>query len=87
MKLGKKLDLDKFFYDKDHWTHPDLKEEQLYIVCLEEIWALGKFELWKPPYSTKWNFKPAMYSNVSPQLSYGKNPKDEEWTHIQEVIE
>lgn len=85
MKLGKTLNLSKCFYDKNHWTHPDLKEGQLYIIKRKDSpWLVGEFKHWTHPYADFWIFKPN-YGATTIQLSSGKHPK-EGWKHIQEVI-
>lgn len=95
MKLGKVIDLNKCFYDKDHWTHPDLKEGQLYIVHVKGLgdsWHIvtGTFKFGKMEFYQEdpvcWNFTISC-SDFGVHLGYDKldNPKDE-WKHIQEVI-
>lgn len=84
MKLGKILNLSKCFYDKDHWTHPDFKEGQLYIVQKHDTWYLGYFvkDL------NKWVFK--SNGSVGYFLVFGVHvlldKTGEGWKHIQEVI-
>jgi hypothetical protein len=93
MKLGKTLDLSKCFYDKDHWTHPDLKEGHLYIISLadEKIIFLGDFRVFHPKH--KWNMHNHWrfyVSHVDCDFPFGyqkdKSPIQEGWKHIQEVI-
>jgi len=85
-KLGKILDLDKCYNDGKHWTHPELKEDKLYIVKNDGNWFLGRFTHWGPPYATFWQFTP-VWGSSSMQLSYGKHPKKDGWKHIQEFLE
>jgi hypothetical protein len=87
LKLGKVLDLSKCFYDKDHWTHPDLKEDQLYIVTYTIVKRdnvmMGTFDFT----NNHWVFR------VNGGLPYyfgpyenDESPIQEGWKHIQEVI-
>lgn len=87
MKLGKVLDLNNCYYNKDEddWTHPDLKEDQLYIVKYDDVWLLGDFTHWGPPYATFWQFNPN-WGATHCQLSTGQHPKKDGWKHIQEVL-
>ena len=87
MKLGKKLDLNKCVQREDNeWIHPDIKENQEYIVETEDYGIqTGTFYHWKHPYNDFWTFRPNG-GIVSPQLSYGHHPKEDGWISIQEVI-
>jgi hypothetical protein len=85
--LGKIIDLDRCYNDGKHWTHKELEEGMLYIVKLKDSpWLLGSFVHYGPPYATKWHFSPT-WGATGRQLSYGHHPKEDGWTHIQEVIE
>ena len=72
MKLGKVLDLNKCIYDKDHWTHPDLKEGQLYIIQRLSDSGTDWFYVNRHP----------MFIGVDKD----KSPIQEGWKYIQEVI-
>jgi len=87
LKLGKILDLTKCYHDGKHWTHPDLKEDVEYIVRHEEkdLWLIGTFTHFGPPYATFWSFSPN-FGCVTVQLSYGKHPMEEGWQFIQEIL-
>jgi hypothetical protein len=90
IKLGKILDLSKCFYDKDHWTHPDLKEGQLYIIkrIHNEMtsYLLGYFykHLSIGNDGFMWAFNQTE-SRFDYYFDIGKHPSDV-WKHIQEVI-
>ena len=71
MKLGKNLDLSKCFYDKDHWTHPDLKEGQLYIIQRLSDSGTDWFYCIEMPFMG---------------VDKDKSPIQDGWKHIQEVI-
>lgn len=89
MKLGKVLDINKCFYDKDHWNHPDLKVRQLYIVCRgpkskKESWMIGTFF-----FADVHCFFTS--NGAGERYRFGfyderVNPYQEGWKHIQEVI-
>lgn len=87
VKLGKKIDLEKFYHDGKHWTHDDLREDMQYIVKHEDksLWFIGTFTHFGPPYATFWSFRPNLGA-VTVQLSYGKNPKEDGWQYIQEIL-
>ena len=84
MKLGKTLDLSKCFYDKDHWTHPDLKEGQLYIVQWHHLIITGRFAFGLRK-DNKILFIPCL-SEAEIKFGIEKSPLQEGWKHIQEVI-
>jgi len=94
MKLGKTLDLSKCFYDKDHWSHPDLKEGQLYIAYRfyekwkKGIWMIGTFKtVGIMPYLffVSDNVHGRGEEHVLCILK-NSSPIQEGWKHIQEVI-
>lgn len=101
MKLGKVLDLSKCVYDKDHWTHSDLKEGQLYLVKYIDLYKLYRY-MRKTKFIRKlgtftlcpfgWVFNAKGYSSSKgPHILYFHetdkiSPIQSGWKHIQEVI-
>jgi len=87
MKLGKTLDLSKCFYDKDHWTHPDLKrgKTHYYVIVYNDTINLGYFYKSKDNEGKIWFRTDDGCSHT--QFGWlDESPLQEGWKHIQEVI-
>lgn len=85
MRLGKIINMDKFIFKDNHWQHPDIKENQEYIIKhTDSPWLIGTFKHFQPPYHVFWQFTPN-FGGGCIQLSYGENPNIN-WFHIQEFI-
>jgi hypothetical protein len=93
MRLGKVLDLSKCYYDKDHWTHPDLKEGRLYLCrklpifgdeddiciarCIDVSDEKKRIFIFQPTCTSGGEYLP-FYSLASNPLG--------SWKHLQELI-
>lgn len=94
MKLGKVLDLSKCYYDKDHWTHPDLRERQLYLCkkrnsfsgeddiciarCIDKSGDKKRDFIFQPTCTSGGRYLAFSFPEESP-IKNG-------WKHLQEVI-